>query len=90
MAEAIKDTGIMDKLNKPAEQPKGPSESISFKDLPPEGQEQMAAQAGIQISAQELQAQQEADKQQESQMAERQLQIKEQSIKNGATSAKGK
>ena len=32
------------------QQPKPPSESISFKDLPPEGQQQMAAQAGIQLA----------------------------------------
>ncbi len=35
----------------PAEKPKPPSESISFKDLPPEGQVQMAAHAGIQLSS---------------------------------------
>jgi hypothetical protein len=29
------------------QQPKGPSESINFKDLPPDGQQQMAQQAGI-------------------------------------------
>lgn len=85
MAEAIKDTGLVTPPK--AEGDKGPSRSISFKDLPPIGQEQLAAQAGIQISAQELEAKQEADKQQESQMAERQLQIKEQSIKNGGASA---
>lgn len=33
---------------------KPPSESISFKDLPPEGQAQMAAQAGITLSPQEM------------------------------------
>jgi hypothetical protein len=37
---------------------KPPSESISFKDLPPEGQAQMAAQAGIMISPQEMAAHQ--------------------------------
>ncbi|TPK16674.1 hypothetical protein FJ872_17890 [Mesorhizobium sp. B2-5-9] len=36
------------------EAPKGPSESISFKDLPPEGQAQMAAQAGIALSPQQM------------------------------------
>ena len=34
----------------PQPQPQKPSESISFKDLPPQGQVQMAAQAGIQIT----------------------------------------
>ncbi|RUX96157.1 hypothetical protein [Mesorhizobium sp. M7D.F.Ca.US.004.01.2.1] len=33
---------------------KGPSESIAFKDLPPEGQAQMAQQAGITLSPQEM------------------------------------
>lgn len=39
---------------------KPPSESISFKDLPPEGQAQMAAQAGIVLSPQEMAAHQES------------------------------
>lgn len=34
--------------------PKPPSESISFKDLPPEGKVQMAAHAGIQLDPQEM------------------------------------
>ena len=46
VVEALKDTGM---LNKP-EESKPPSRSISFKDLPPSGKEQLAAQAGIQIS----------------------------------------
>ncbi len=33
---------------------KGPSESIAFKDLPPEGQVQMAAQAGINLSPEQM------------------------------------
>jgi hypothetical protein len=44
--EMIKNV-ISDGGNK--EEKKSPSESISFKDLPPEGQTQMAAQAGINI-----------------------------------------
>jgi hypothetical protein len=42
--------------DEPAEQAKPPSESISFKDLPPEGQAQMARQAGIEITPQAMQA----------------------------------
>jgi len=42
--------------------PKGPSESISFKDLPPEGQVQMAAQAGISINPEQVQRQQQLEK----------------------------
>ena len=40
--------------------PKPPSESISFSDLPPEGQVQLAAKAGIAITADELRAHQAA------------------------------
>lgn len=36
------------------QQPKGPSESISFKDLPPTGKIQMAAKAGIQLTPEGL------------------------------------
>ena len=53
MAEAIKDTGMMDKLSQP-QVAKAPSESISFKDMPAEGQIQMAAQAGIQLSPESI------------------------------------
>jgi len=41
---------------------KPPSESISFKDLPPDGQAQMAAQAGIQLNPAELAAKEAEDK----------------------------
>lgn len=37
------------------EQPKPPAESIPFKDLPPAGQIQMAAQAGIQLTMEDIQ-----------------------------------
>jgi len=53
MEEAIKDTGMMDKLSQP-QVAKAPSESISFKDMPAEGQIQMAAQAGIQLSPESI------------------------------------
>jgi hypothetical protein len=43
-------------------QQKPPSESISFKDLPAEGQVQMAEQAGIQISPEAVQQKQLQDK----------------------------
>ena len=67
----------------PQQQQKGPSESIAFKDLPPEGQAQMAAQAGIQITPQHI-VQNQAN-QQQSQMAQAQhganLQMQSQSAK---------
>lgn len=44
---------------------KPPSESISFKDLPPEGQSQMAAQAGITITPEAMQAHADAQDQKE-------------------------
>lgn len=38
----------------PTPAPKSPSESINFKDLPPKGQEQLARQAGIDLTAQDF------------------------------------
>lgn len=50
----------------PQNQQKPPSASLSYKDLPPEGQAQLAAQAGIQIQPQEIaQHQQEQTAQQQ-------------------------
>jgi hypothetical protein len=49
-AEAIKDTGAA----KPEPEDKNPSMSIPYKDLPPEGKSQMAQQAGIDITADEI------------------------------------
>jgi len=55
VAQTIKDSGLMaGAQGSQAEPPKKPSESISFKDLPPEGQAQMAAQAGINISPEQV------------------------------------
>jgi len=74
-AQAIQDSKLAD--NKQPQQPedKGPSRSISFKDLPPSGQSQLAAQAGIQLSQQEIEAKQQQDQQQ----AQQQVQMKQQS-----------
>lgn len=54
--EALKDTGIAKKIltDDKQQEVKAPSESISFKDLPPEGQAQMAAQAGINITPKQI------------------------------------
>lgn len=41
----------------PSEQPKGPGETIGYKDLPPSGKIQLAAQAGIQLTPEDVQAQ---------------------------------
>jgi hypothetical protein len=43
--------------------PKGPSESIAFKDMPPEGQTQMAAQAGITLTPEQMQEHQDQQRQ---------------------------
>ena len=51
MAQNIK---LAQEAPKQEEAPKGPAESISFKDLPPVGKIQMAAQAGIQLSAEDV------------------------------------
>ncbi len=65
-AEVIKDTGMLNKEEPQEEKP--PSRSISYKDLSPEGKSQLAAQAGIQespenIARQEQEAQEIAMKQ---------------------------
>jgi len=51
VVEAMKDTGMIDGMGgtKDTAQ-KQPSQSISFKDLPPEGKAQLAAKAGIQLN----------------------------------------
>lgn len=53
VVEALKDSGMLDK-KEPQAPAKVPSESISFKDLPPEGKAQMAAKVGIQLSPDEI------------------------------------
>ena len=47
-------------------------ETIAFKDLPPEGQQQMAAQAGIQISAQQQPVDPQIEADQQNKAADRQ------------------
>jgi len=81
--QAIVDSGIAQK-QQPAQEAKAPSESISFKDLPPEGQAQMAQQAGIQLTPQVIQAdQQQKQIQQTNQLAN------EAAIKGAYASQKG-
>lgn len=75
VVEALKDTGMLERPKEPA---KGPSESISFKDLPPEGKVQMAAKAGIQLSPQEI-------AEQESQQLMNQVAMKQSQQKGTAT-----
>lgn len=57
-AEVIKDSGLMNQRQPEAEE-KAPSRSISFKDLPPEGKAQLAAQAGIELSPEDIAMQEE-------------------------------
>jgi hypothetical protein len=57
VAEVMKDVGGMDGNAKP------PAESISFKDLPPEGKAQMAEQAGIQINPEQIAEQENQERQ---------------------------
>jgi len=59
-----------DKQQQAAQRP--PLESIAFKDLPPEGQQQMAAQAGIQISAQQQPVDPQIEADQQNKAADRQ------------------
>jgi hypothetical protein len=84
--ETLKETGMLDHMNEPKEQPekKGPSESISFKDLPPAGQAQMAAQAGIQLLPEEIQAEKDAQAEQTMRQTAQQAQLKGQSGKGSS------
>ena len=80
VAQAIKDTGLVD--NKEANgEAKPPARSISFKDLPPSGKTQMAAQAGIQLDEEELKEDAMLDKVIEMDKTNRELKIKEQKSK---------
>ena len=83
MAEALKDTGMLDKPKENTD--KGPSKSISFKDLPPRGKVELAAQAGIDLDENEIAQDELEQKQQEADIQERQLQIKEKSVKKGVS-----
>ena len=59
-AEVMLDTGP--KGNGETKQPeKGPSESISFRDLPPEGKIQMAAKVGIELTQEDVAAMEQAE-----------------------------
>jgi hypothetical protein len=51
--EVYKDTGA-GKTQQPQQPEKGPSESISFKDLPPEGKVQMAEKVGLSLSPDQI------------------------------------
>ena len=58
--EALKESGVFEKLGV-GKTEKGPSESISFKDLPLSGKVQMAAKAGIQLDPNEVAQAEQAD-----------------------------
>jgi len=47
---------MLDRQNNESTTTKPPSQSLSFKDLPPEGKVQMAANAGIQLDQNSLEA----------------------------------
>ena len=92
VAEVIKDTKLLDQKT-PEKEDKGPSRSISFKDLPPAGKEQLAAQAGIEIDAGEIEADEQEEAQTEMAVKQEEMRLKEKSIEQkGETSAvtKGK
>jgi hypothetical protein len=76
VVEALRDTGMIDK-QRPQEPEKGPSKSISYKDLPPEGKAQLAEQAGIQLNPAQIEADEQEEKQQETEMQERHMKVAE-------------
>lgn len=57
VVEALKDTGMLSKQS--SESSNGPSESMNFKDLPPEGKAQMAAKVGIVLDPSQMEEMQE-------------------------------
>ena len=72
VTEALIDTGVADKQQKPAT-PKGVN--ISFKDLPPSGKVQAAAQQGMQLDPKEVLVQ-EAQKLAETMIKDKGQQVK--------------
>lgn len=80
--EVLKDTGLTDGAGEKgqAEANKPPSRSISFKDLPPDGKEQLAAQAGIRLSAQQIEADEQQQEEQEQEMKQKDMQLKEKTV----------
>ena len=85
-AEVIKDTELH-KARQVQQEEKGPSESVSFKDLPPEGKVQMASQAGIQLDEGQIRADEEEQKMQEQETKEREFQLKERQLQVKQNSA---
>ena len=74
--EALRDTGMLEKNKKPVEK-KAPSQSIPFKELPPEGKVQMAGQAGIQLDANQIRMDEQRDRMAEQLKQTREFQLKE-------------
>ncbi len=83
MVEALKDLGVTMPNKANGEADKGPSKSLAYKDLPPEGKVQLAAQAGIQLDPNAIATQDAQDKQ----MAKEAQQAKLQSLKGGGNNA---
>lgn len=71
--EALRDSGMLENKEQP-QQAKEPSKSISFKDLPPEGQAQLAAQAGIKLEPQQIIANEQEKNVQQVMMKQKQTQ----------------
>jgi hypothetical protein len=82
--EVLKELGIEMPQQENKEENKPPSRSISYKDLPPEGKAQLAAQAGIQINAQQIAQQEQEQKEMEQQAQEAKIQ----QMKRGGQKAK--
>ena len=74
--ESLKDSGLLDKQEQP-QQEEPNKVSISYKDLPPEGQVQAAARAGIQLDANQIRQDMMQDRLQERQMKDREMSLKE-------------
>lgn len=86
-AQVLKDSGIMDQRQPEVSQEKGPSKSISFKDLPPEGKAQLAAQAGIQLNPEEITADEQQEKQTEMAFKSKEMSLKEKALEGRRNAA---
>lgn len=77
--ETLKESGMIDKQT-PKETAKEPSESIAYKDLPPEGKSQMLARVGIQVTPEQIANDEALEKRGEMMIKQKELQLKEKSI----------
>ena len=82
-AQTLKDSGIMDKNGEAIG--KEPSKSIPFKELPPEGKVQMAAQAGIELDAGQIRSDEAQDKAIDLAMKQQEMNLKKKAMERSSS-----